>query len=241
MEFEGSTKAKSRVPVCVVACICSWQFLIGCATPNVDRLSTFSQAQIQETAAQKGDWFDVKASRLGAKCLKDLFGTEKVSKGFTVYWVTLAMTGSTGAELIRNQISLTAEGREYYPVAPGRVAYIAKTETSGAASLAFISPVIALAAMEGVRSANEKRNDWTGTGALPETATLQAETQVSGFLYFEVLPSKSNARTGADIVNDFQLAIPLKVGDRVDSVRLTNIPEVNPTFEKEEKGDAKSK
>jgi hypothetical protein len=202
------------------------------AGPNARSLARFPETPNLSQDVQQGETCEVRACRLGDPCLKELFGNSKVGRSFVVFWIDLKPLSETPVQVTRNEIWVTWNNVKIFPVDPGRVAYVAKQGSLAGASLAFLFWPAALAAVDGVETANKRRLGVTGTNAFPDQMTIPPGSSLSGFLYFEPPLKKKTPMSGG-----LMLTVPIKTGDRQESVTLRGIPVVNPALPKEGKSD----
>ena len=218
----------------------SWALLVwGCSAPNAQKLSQFPNTPNLNAEVQKGETCEVRACRLGDRCLKDLFKSSKVGRSFIVFWVNLTSLSDAPIQVTRNRIWLNVNNVKIFPVDPARVAYVAKRGALAGASLAFVFWPAAIASVEGVESANKQRLQVTGTNAFPDHVAIPPGSTISGFLYFEP-PSRTKppvpnlASTGG-----LELTVPIEAGEKQEALAFRNIPVVNPALGKEGKTDEK--
>lgn len=207
----------------------------ACSGPNMVGLQRFGDTQVTAASRQTGEFYDIAVTRIGATTLRELFGNRKVDKDFIVLWVHLSAPKDTPLAISRNQISLSMGKLKLFPVDSARVAYLGRLMTTPGASLAFIpwaGWVAALASVEGVESANAKRQQEGAVNALPEEIALQAGSSLSGFLYFEPPHTKMPADQKMAREADLQLSVTISTDGRKDVSTLRGIPTINPSVKK---------
>lgn len=240
--------------VLIVMSTCGGLFA-GCATPNQAKLNEFSTLALPTSAVQETDQFRVEVARVGSPCLKQMFRTNKIDRQFTVCWLSVTAKESRPIAFDRNRIWLNAGGTKNYPVGPGRVAYLARSKSTGMLIAAVVVPVLvpfggpiatsgaynvyaavnvtgvaASAHVAGTEASNERRTQGTRLGSLPDAATIQAGETLAGFVFFEV-PGAANTTS----VIEGELIL----GEQPRAFSIRNIPEVNPRFGKEKDNEDK--
>jgi len=208
-------------------------FLSGCSAPNMRNLAQFPATPDLQGEIQKGETCEVRACRLGDPCLKELFKTGKVGKSFIVYWVDLTALTDVPVQVARSRIWLNVGNIKIFPVDPGRVAYLSSAEAYPFANLAWVFWPVAMAGLDSVDSANARRLQGTGTNALPESVTVQPGSTLSGFVYFEPPLKRKGPMKNIASIGSLELTVPIKTGEKEESVSLRNIPVVNPVLKKE--------
>lgn len=241
---------------CVVLSTVFVLLIAGCATPNQEKLNKFSTLTLNDSSVHETDTLRVEAVRVGADCLKEMFRTSKVNKQFTVCWLSVHAKGEKTIEFDRNRIALSLGNTNNYPVGPGRVAYLSKSSSTAMLIAAVAIPVLApigapiavsggtayyaavnvtgvaaSAHVAGTEGSNTKRTQGTRLGSLPDTAVIQPGETLAGFVFFEVPAAKSDI---LKIEGEFL------VGEGTMPFCVTNLPEVNPEFGKENENEEKN-
>lgn len=223
----------------------------GCATPNQAKLNEFSTLTLEDAAVHATEQVRVEVSQVATPCLKEMFRTAKVGKQFSVYWLAVQAKGDTPILFDRNKVVLRTDTIKSYPVGPGRVAYLSKSNSTALLIAAVVVPVLmpigapiavsggtayyaavnvtgvaASAHVAGTQATNDKRTLGTRLGSLPESATINPGETLAGFIFFE----SPGAENVASLIEG-----ELLLTDKAEIFSIGSIPQVNPKFEKEKK------
>ncbi len=216
--------------------------LAGCATPDRRKLSQFTTLSLPGSVDLEVDGCRIETARIGKACLKELFRTNKIHKQFAVYWLSVTATDGSTVNFDRGKVALTVMGSKNYPVGPGRVAYLSRSQSTAMLIAAIVAPVAvggpimavantayyvnltAVAAsghVAATSAGNEKRAGGTRLGSLPGTASIQSGSELAGFLFFEVAGDSADAAV---------LEGELRIAGMPRRFDIDTIPVVNPRF-----------
>jgi hypothetical protein len=223
--------------------------LSGCATPSSERLQEFAELPKDTELSQHNDSCTLHISEVAPETLKDMFRTSQVSRRFTVFWLSVDATGANPIEFRRSRIVLDTGQTRNYPVGPGRLSYLCRSNASMALlAAAVVVPVAgpaiatvgsgtyvavnmtgiaATAHTAGESASNRERAQESRLGSMPEEAILEPGQGLKGFVFFE-FPRESIA-----MWPDCYVCLPLRIGEEWKTFELRDIPRFEAVFNKE--------